>query len=105
MWITYERVTLDSSVDQGTSATGVAFGDGAMFGGGFRIVRELLCEAADPWPGQKVPDLATGSGNTALAARLFCEATDVDYVPAPLERGRERAATERLLVNSPSFPA
>ena len=51
----------------------------------------------DPWPDQKVPDLGTGSGNTALATRLFCEATGVDYVPAPLERGRERAA-ERLEV-------
>ncbi len=86
MWITYERVTLNSSVDQGTSATGVAFGDCAMFGVGFRIVRELLCEAVDPWLDQKVPDLGTGSDNTALATRLFCEATGVDYVPAPLER-------------------
>jgi ubiquinone/menaquinone biosynthesis C-methylase UbiE len=44
-----------------------------------------------------VLDVATGSGNAAIAAaRLGCEAVGVDYVPALLERGRERAAAEGL---------
>ena len=76
-----------------------ASGDYAMFGAGFLIVSELLCEAVDLRPGQTVLDVATGSGNTALAAaRRFGETTGIDYVPALLERGRERAAAERLEV-------
>jgi SAM-dependent methyltransferase len=51
-------------------------------------------------PGEKVLDVAAGSGNTALAAaRRFCEVTGIDYVPALLKRGRERAAAERLKVD------
>ena len=61
------------------------------------IVSELLCEAVDLRAGQRVLDVATGSGNTALAAaRRWCEVTGIDYVPALLERGRERAAAERI---------
>jgi ubiquinone/menaquinone biosynthesis C-methylase UbiE len=70
-----------------------------MVGVGLLIISELLCEAVDLRPGEKVLDVATGSGNTALAAaRRFCEVTGVDYVPALLERGWERAAAERLEV-------
>jgi ubiquinone/menaquinone biosynthesis C-methylase UbiE len=60
-------------------------------------VGEILCEAVDVMPGQKVLDVATGSGNTAIAAaRRFCDSTGVDYVPALLERARTRAAAEML---------
>jgi SAM-dependent methyltransferase len=76
-----------------------ASGDYAVFGAALLIISELLCEAVDLRPGQKVLDVATGSGNTALAAaRRYGEVTGVDYVPALLERGRERAAAERLEV-------
>jgi SAM-dependent methyltransferase len=74
-------------------------GDYSMFGAALLIMSELLCEAVDLRPGQRVLDVATGSGNTALAAaRRFGETTGIDYVPALLERGRERAAAERLEV-------
>lgn len=76
-----------------------ASGDYTMVGAAFLIISELLCEAVDLRSGQKVLDVATGSGNTTLAAaRRFCEVTGMDYVPALLERGRERAAAERLEV-------
>ena len=45
-----------------------ASGDYAMFGVGLLIISELLCEAMNLRPAQKVLDVATGSGNTALAA-------------------------------------
>ncbi|MEX0838063.1 MAG: methyltransferase domain-containing protein, partial [Parvibaculum sp.] len=61
------------------------------------IVGEDLCEALDIRPGQKVLDVAAGNGNVSLAAaRRWCNVVSTDYVPALLERGRERAAAERL---------
>ncbi len=64
------------------------------------IMSELLCEAVDLRPGRRVLDVATGNGNTALAAaRRFCEVIGIDYVPTLLEDGRERAAAEGLQVN------
>lgn len=76
-----------------------ASGDYASFGSGMVLVSELLCESAALRPGQRVLDVATGGGNTALsAARRATEVTGVDYVPELLERGRERAAAEGLSV-------
>jgi ubiquinone/menaquinone biosynthesis C-methylase UbiE len=61
------------------------------------LVAEHLADAADLRAGWRVLDVATGSGNAAIAAaRLGCDVTGVDYVPALLERGRERARAERL---------
>ncbi len=46
---------------------------------------------------QRVLDEATGSGNTAMsAARRACDVIGVDFVPALLERARERVQAERL---------
>jgi SAM-dependent methyltransferase len=74
-----------------------ASGDFAMVATGIIMVGELLCESVDLRSGQKVLDVATGSGNTALAAaRRWCDVTGIDFVPALLERARERAACERL---------
>lgn len=74
-----------------------AAGDYAAVATPLLITSELLCEAVDLRAGSRVLDVATGSGNTALAAaRRRCETTGVDYVPALLARARERAAAERL---------
>ena len=63
-------------------------------------VAERLADAADLRAGSNVLDVACGSGNAALAAaRLGCVVTGIDYVPALLERGRERAAAERISVD------
>lgn len=61
---------------------------------------ERLVEAADLQAGATVLDVATGSGNAALAAaRAGCVVTGIDYVPELLERGRARAAAEGLAVD------
>src|SRR6202165_1686125 len=75
-------------------------GDYAVVGTTLQIVGEDLCEALDLRSGQKVLDVAAGNGNVTLAAaRRWCEVTSTDYVPALLERGRERAAAERLVID------
>ena len=75
-------------------------GDYAIVGTTLQIVGEDLCEALDVRSGQKVLDVAAGNGNVTLAAaRRWCEVTSTDYVPALLQRGRERAAAERLDVD------
>jgi ubiquinone/menaquinone biosynthesis C-methylase UbiE len=75
-----------------------ASGDYAVVGTTLQIVGESLCEAMDLRAGSSVLDVAAGNGNATLAAaRRWCEVTSTDYVPALLERGRERAAAEDLL--------
>src|SRR3954449_10301266 len=72
-------------------------GDYAVVGTTLQIVGEALCEALDLRAGQRVLDVAAGNGNVSLAAaRRWCAVTSTDYVPALLERGRERAAAERI---------
>ena len=72
-------------------------GDFAVVAAKIQIVAEQLVDNADLQAGWRVLDVATGSGNAAIAAaRLGCEAVGIDYVPALLERGRERAAAEGL---------
>lgn len=62
-------------------------------------ISEQLCEATDLHAGERVLDVATGNGITAIAAaRRFCEVTGIDYVPALLEDARQRAAAEHLHV-------
>ncbi|HYH67700.1 MAG TPA: methyltransferase domain-containing protein [Urbifossiella sp.] len=74
-----------------------ASGDFAVVAARIVFQAEHLCETADLQAGWRVLDVATGSGNAALAAaRRGCEAVGVDYVPALLERGRTRAAAELL---------
>lgn len=80
-----------------------ASGDYAVIGTTLQIVGETLCEAADLRAGERVLDVAAGNGNATLAAaRRWCEVTSTDYVPALLERARERAAAERLQLSTSS---
>lgn len=74
-------------------------------GGDFSVVAnlvyhdaEMLAEALAILPGERVLDVACGSGNGAIAAarRAWGNTTGADFVPALLERARERAAAERL---------
>jgi SAM-dependent methyltransferase len=75
-------------------------GDYAVVGTTLQIVGEELCEALDIRAGQKVLDVAAGNGNAALAAaRRWCDVTATDYVPALLDRARERAAADRLSIS------
>jgi ubiquinone/menaquinone biosynthesis C-methylase UbiE len=72
-------------------------GDYARVGNTLVIMGELLCEAVNLHAGDKVLDVATGSGNTAIsAARRFCDVTGIDYVPALVEQARNRAEAEGM---------
>jgi len=74
-----------------------ASGDFAVVGTTLQIVGETLAEAADVRAGERVLDVAAGNGNATLAAaRRFAEVTSTDYVPALLDKGRERARAEGL---------
>jgi SAM-dependent methyltransferase len=74
-----------------------ASGNFGNIGARHTIVSELLCETADLHAGERVLDVATGAGNTAIcAARRFCHTVGIDYVPALLEQARQRAAAEGL---------
>jgi ubiquinone/menaquinone biosynthesis C-methylase UbiE len=75
-------------------------GDYSAVGISLQFVSESLCEAVDLRSGSRVLDVATGNGNTALAAaRRHADVVAVDYVPSLLERGRQRSAAERLPVD------
>ena len=75
-----------------------ASGDYHMIGTQILIVSELLIESLDLHSTERVLDVATGSGNAALAAaRRGCSVIGIDYVPALLDRARQRADAEGLV--------
>jgi len=72
-------------------------GDYAVIGTTLQIIGESLCEALDLRSDERVLDVAAGNGNVSLAAaRRFADVTAIDYVPALLDQGKERAYAERL---------
>ncbi len=73
-------------------------GDFAMVASLVFNASETLAEALEIVPDERVLDVACGSGNGAISAarRAWGNTVGADYVPALLERGRERAAAERL---------
>jgi ubiquinone/menaquinone biosynthesis C-methylase UbiE len=73
--------------------------------GDFSVVGSIVVKAADDLaealaivPEERVLDVACGSGNGAIAAarRSWGGTVGLDFVPALLERARERTAAERL---------
>jgi ubiquinone/menaquinone biosynthesis C-methylase UbiE len=85
-----------TAIKQKQQATWAA-GDYAYVGTTLQIVGERIVEAVDLRAGEKVLDVAAGNGNATLAAaRHLGQVTSTDYVGALLERGKERAAAERL---------
>src|SRR5215475_701394 len=77
-----------------------AAGDYSRIGSRLVIVSELLCETVDLRANQQVLDVATGHGNTALAAaRRGCVVTGVDFTKPLLELARQRAAAEHLEID------
>ena len=74
-----------------------SLGDFARAGAEQVLVGELLCRAVDIRPGQRVLDVAAGSGNAALAAaRRGARATAADFVPRLLQAAARRAQAEGL---------
>jgi len=68
-----------------------------QFGATTVIVAELLCEAVGLHAGERVLDIATGTGSAALAAaRRCCSVVGIDFAPAMLARARCRATAEQL---------
>lgn len=56
---------------------------------------EAVVAAVDVHAGERVLDIACGSGNAALvAARRHADVTGIDYVPGLIERAKMRAAAE-----------
>ena len=76
-----------------------ASGNYHMIGTQILLQSELLIETLDVHSTDRVLDVATGSGNAALAAaRRGCKVVGIDYVPALLERARQRAEAEAVEV-------
>ena len=75
-------------------------GDFPKMGVELSIVGELLCESVPVLAGDRVLDVATASGNTALAAaRRRAVVTGVDITPSMLERAQLRVAAEGLQIH------
>jgi ubiquinone/menaquinone biosynthesis C-methylase UbiE len=76
-----------------------ASGDYSVIAERIQVMAERLVDALDLDAGDRLLDVAGGSGNAALAAaRAGYDVVCSDYVPSLLERARERAAAERVPV-------
>jgi ubiquinone/menaquinone biosynthesis C-methylase UbiE len=99
MTSTQEATTPDFAAIKQRQQQAWASGDFHAVAARITLAAEQLVDNADLHAGWRVLDVATGSGNAAIAAaRLGAEAVGVDYVPALVERGRVRAIAEGLAV-------
>jgi SAM-dependent methyltransferase len=97
MTSTYEATAPDLGAIKRRQHAAWSSGDFHVVAARIVLTAEHLCDTADLRAGWRVLDVATGSGNAAIAAaRHGCRAVGVDYVPSLLERGRLRAAAEGL---------
>jgi ubiquinone/menaquinone biosynthesis C-methylase UbiE len=77
-----------------------ASGDFSRMGVELAIAGELLCETIPVYAGDRLLDVGTASGNTALAAaRRRAQVTGIDLVPPLLDRARRRALAEGLEID------
>jgi ubiquinone/menaquinone biosynthesis C-methylase UbiE len=90
--------TVDLEAVKGMQQQTWAQGDFSMVAGLINRVGEDLVDAARILPDERVLDVACGSGNTTIPAarHAWGNTVGLDYVPELLERGRERAAAERV---------
>jgi len=92
--------TLDLTAIKGRQQKAWSSGDYGKVGVTLTVIAELMAEAADLHPGERVLDVACGNGNTSLAAaRRFCEVVGIDYVPMLLDEGRQRAEADGLAID------
>jgi SAM-dependent methyltransferase len=93
-------VAADPGYDAVTAAQQRTWSDGDFSMVASLVVNpsENLVEALEILPDERVLDVACGSGNGAIAAarRAWGNTVGCDFVPALLERARERATAERL---------
>ncbi|HEX2661039.1 MAG TPA: class I SAM-dependent methyltransferase [Polyangia bacterium] len=93
--------TLDFAAIKTRQQATWATGDYGRIGVQLQIVGESLCEAVDLRAGEKVLDVAAGSGNASLAAaRRYADVTSTDYVPELLAQGQRRAEADGLPITT-----
>lgn len=94
-------MTVDENVMASQQQRAWATGDYHRIGLTMTVVSELLCESVALRAGERVLDVAAGSGNTALsAARRWCDTVANDFVPELLDLARDRAAVEGLSIRT-----